>query len=487
MRTKNRKKPIGKGLLILAVICFINPNINIIDLIPDFIGAFIIAKYISYLSDRVPYFAEAKIAFMKLGLVSLFKIPAFFIMTSVRSSNVSDNDIVALFVFSFAICEIVFFYIAIDNLFSGLFYLGERSDVAALISPFNVGRKKKRFSLSPERLKVWIIASGVIKLASAVVPELFLLTKGIDSTNGPAAFNIYSAYPYATVICFIIALAVGIAVTKRTVAYIRTISSQMDLYSEADKLITPEIAHELEKRLTVKDLSFVMTLIAAASFFTVEIREGTLKEINLVPSFAFALLMLFALYKLREYIKVGIPVYIAGGALFGLISARQMIEGHFLDTLGYTDLVYYDEAKAAYIPTIVISAVEALAAGVFLALLALTLIRLTKQHTGISENSPKYSQIDKDREVALKRLIITWCASGFALWIIKLLNVTFKYFSTVKVIAVEDGFANITMSKYPWFGTVFFAASVAFVLFTLFVTSRIKDEIVFAYGEDGTL
>ena len=108
MQTKRNKKVIGTASLLFAVLSFINPNINIIDVIPDFIGAFIIAGYFSYLADRAPYFAEARLAFLKLGLVSLLKIPAVLVMSSVRSTNVSDNDIVVLFAFSFAVVEMIF-------------------------------------------------------------------------------------------------------------------------------------------------------------------------------------------------------------------------------------------------------------------------------------------------------------------------------------------------------------------------------------------
>ena len=484
---KNKVKASGgrAAMLIFAVICFVNPNINIVDIIPDFIGAFIIAKYLSYPADRVPYLAEARIAFLKLGLTSLFKIPAFLVMTSIRSTNVSDNDIVALFVFAFAVCEMLFFVIAIQNLFLGLFYLGERSDIPSLIAEFELGGKSGK-RMNPEGLRLLLIVFTAVKLISATVPELFLLTKGVDSAGMPV-MNAYSAYPYALVLTFFIALAAGIYTAKRAVAYIRAISSSMDIYSEADRLITPEIASELSDRLTVKELSYSITLIAVASLFVLEIREGSMKEINLIPNVIFILLMLYAFARIRDRVRVGRGVFISGGISAVTVTVRQIVEGAFLDTHGYTALVFEKEAKAAYIPTIVISAIELIAVGVFLVFAALVLTRLIMRHTGVDPTSEKYSRFEAARHTSLKRLVFIYAVGGILLFSVKLLNVIFKYFSYVRNIVTGDGIAQITMSMLPWFGSVLFAVSVVFILYTFFISSRIKDEIVFSYGNDGKL
>ena len=486
MEKINKKQPIGKGLLILAVVCFINPNINIVDVLPDFIGAFIIAKYLTYLADRVPYFAEARIAFLKLALVSLLKLPALLIMMSIRSSNVSDNDIIALFVFSFAICEIIFYVSAVGNLFSGIFYLGERSDIPLLIAPFSKGGKKGG-SMTPDSLKTLIIFCGAVKLISAVVPELFLLTQGVDSVGGPV-MNFYSGYPYAIIICFVCSLTVGIITAKRSISFIRAVDAGMSVYAEADKLITPEIKWELDRRLTVKELSFAMTLIAWASFFVLEIRDGSMKEINLVPCFILPLIMMYAMKRMNAYTKVGVGVYITGAlaALTGIL--RSVIEGAFLDTYGYTALVYYKDAKAAYMPSMIIAAVDAVAMGVFLTFAVLAIVRMIKEHAILRvRRSDGMSGIDKERKNYLVRLTLAFGLGGFLLYVAKTLNVIFKYYATVKAVAVEDMISNITVSKFPWFGTFLFAFEVAFILATMFISSRIKDEIVFSYGDDGKL
>lgn len=485
MQTKRNKKAIGTGALLVALLSFINPNINIIDLIPDFIGAFIVAGYFSYLADRAPYFAEARLAFLKLGLVSLLKIPAVLVMTSVRSTNVSDNDIVVLFAFSFAVVEMIFFVQAIQNTFSGLFYLGERCESSALLRPFPIGKGKKRGEMTPEALKLMAIVTVAVKLCASVIPEVFMLTKGIDSTNSPS-FNFYSAYPYATVICFVIALVVGIRAYVRFKAFVKHIKSEMDIYSEADKLIPDEIAFELDRRMTVKHLSFIMGVVLVSSFFVIEIREARLNEVSLVPAFVFPLLLIYAFYRMKDHIKVGLPVFISGGVSAAVSLMRWFVERAFLDGYGYTALVYQKDAKAAYIPTIVLTAVDAVSVGVFAVFVCITLMRLIREHTGVI-NGGDPSRIDVERRTYLNRTVIGFSVGAFSVHIAKLMNVSFKYFATIKAVAVEDEISNIVVSKYPWFGTVLFGLEILFVLYTAFMTSRIKDEIIFAYDDDGKL
>ena len=140
---KNKAKK-GNLLLFLALLFLINPSIQVVDIFPDFIAYFIIINRISYATDRAPYFAEAKSALSKLTLVSLLKLPAYFVVVFARSGNVGDTDIYALFAFSFAFVEAIFSVIAVYYLFEGAFYIGQRTDAISLIRPFYINRKKTR-------------------------------------------------------------------------------------------------------------------------------------------------------------------------------------------------------------------------------------------------------------------------------------------------------------------------------------------------------
>ena len=75
------------GMVIFALFLLFIPAIKIIDVFPDFIAYFILAGVMSYGVDKLPYFEEARSAFIKLGIINLFRIPAVILTTSLRASN----------------------------------------------------------------------------------------------------------------------------------------------------------------------------------------------------------------------------------------------------------------------------------------------------------------------------------------------------------------------------------------------------------------
>ena len=138
--------------LILCMVFLINPNINVVDILPDFIAWFMLAKLFERAADSAPYFEEARASFLKLAWINLAKIPAFFLIVSIRSKDTMDNNVFALFSLSFCALELLFLLPCIKNLFTALFHLGERTDATSLItpvlSPFSSIKK-----ISPESIK----------------------------------------------------------------------------------------------------------------------------------------------------------------------------------------------------------------------------------------------------------------------------------------------------------------------------------------------
>ena len=90
------------GLIVLSLVFLLNPVVRVVDILPDFIACAIIVRLLYYVADRAPFFEEARADFLKLGFVSLAKIPAFFIISIARNSNTLDNDTTVLFTFVFS-------------------------------------------------------------------------------------------------------------------------------------------------------------------------------------------------------------------------------------------------------------------------------------------------------------------------------------------------------------------------------------------------
>ena len=131
-------------LLVFSFVMLFNANINILDILPDFIAWFILAKLFERAADSAAYFEEARSAFLKLGWVSLMKIPALVIVLLIKGKNTLDNDVFALASFTFGVVEAILSVIAVRYIFEALFHLGERTDFKATLSaiPGPIFKKK---------------------------------------------------------------------------------------------------------------------------------------------------------------------------------------------------------------------------------------------------------------------------------------------------------------------------------------------------------
>ena len=69
-KKSTQKKSIGFGLLSFSLLFFANPNINIIDFLPDFIGYILLCFALSRLADMNESIGEAVSSFRKMILIA---------------------------------------------------------------------------------------------------------------------------------------------------------------------------------------------------------------------------------------------------------------------------------------------------------------------------------------------------------------------------------------------------------------------------------
>ena len=174
LSTTEHKNKRTATTVIIAFIMLFNPNINLYDVLPDFIGYIILARLFERAADAAPYFEEARAAFVKLAYVSIAKIPAIVIVTTTRMGNVQDHDIVALMTLIFAVLEILFIIPAAKNAFDALLYLGQRTDAQSLI--------KSGSLTSTEALKSFTLVFLIFKSLIYSLPEMLRIALEAQAT-----------------------------------------------------------------------------------------------------------------------------------------------------------------------------------------------------------------------------------------------------------------------------------------------------------------
>lgn len=473
MTDKAKRMSRGVTLCALAIVFLVNPVVRVVDILPDFIACLILARYLTYPADRTPYFEEAKMAFVKLGFTSLAKIPAFFIISFARSVNTLDNDTGTLFTFVFSFIEAVLFYIAIKNLFLGIYYLGERSSVSSLLSPFEFSKKGR--TMTPERLQLIAYVFAFIRCALTALPEMLLLSQTTDT--GATVMRAARFYPYVIVASVIVTVVLAVSVAKRAIAYLKAVPGE-DFINACDALISCERAGELEKRLTSKGVCFGLSVLTVASVLTVDLRFDNFNNVNLLPDFLYGATVILALWCLRRYIKAEKAAYISGGIFCAVSLVSFFVQIGFLDSYGYDALVKNEAAKAAYIPVIILSAAEALALAALTVFVCRALIEVAKRHTGITTYDGKMSgNVGKT-----KTNIYIYGVFAILCGVSKFTDILLRYYSDLTLVATDDGIGNVVSGLVPWFGIVVLIFSVLYIGYSLYLLSVMREDVEMRYS-----
>ncbi|MBR2432887.1 MAG: hypothetical protein IKB23_08220 [Clostridia bacterium] len=467
------KKTKSYSLIIFCIVLLSNPNINVIDIMPDFIAWFILAHIFERAADTAPYFEEARVAFLRLSLVSLLKIPALLLILFVKSRDTLDNNIFALVSFSFAIFEIILLIGGVKNLFSAFFYLAERADAPALVGKFT-NSKIFGFISTPEKLKNFTYLFFIIKTFAYVIPDFFMLTrvndKGYIISGSPY-------YPIALLISVSVALIFGVIFAVDASKYAKAICRENKFSSALEAVASGGSAGDPNTKGKLRSILASLTLLCVTAFLSIELKFENFDEINILPHFIYGILLLLVCFTLRKHSGASRPAYLAG-ILFCIISFAQYItEASFLTRFEYADLLTNTAAQNAYRPLMILSVFEFIFFALFTVFFTRGFNRFITQNTGLSPESERYSTPDLEfhRSLKVKNYIMMSLSllAGAARCINVILN------SEVQILFTEKD--TVTASLLPWFGTVVTVLSIAYIAYSFFYISSLKDEIRMKY------
>lgn len=469
-----------KGLLVFAITFLANPCVNVFDYLPDFVGYLIIASALTFYAQRVPHFDEARTGFLRLACVSLAKIPSFYFMVLIRGQNTIDNDIKSLFTFSLTAIETIILVGAIKHLFDGFSYLGQRGCASALIKDFPLSKKGKRHS-SPEALRVYCYVFAIYKFAATALPEMLLLTKTVDAGSYHKVFNVARLYPYTIILAVVSVFVMGIILTKRFSKFLGAIKAE-GLMRESVKDLFDDLAQaNLERKLKSQRLRTTLTLFLVAAFLTADINVDNLFGIDAIPNFVFGIFIILASIRLTEFVGNTKPIIISSALYSAVALVAYYFQVSFMTEYGY-DMLTLKIVKSEYLSVILAYVVEFLFYCILFVILRSAIARLALSHTGLDLESPNYSKVDADYHKQIKTEIWLWFGLGILSGAAKLADVILRYFADSTLVAVENDVGVVTTGLIPWFGVVVFATTAAFILYSLYLFGKLKDEVELKYS-----
>ena len=337
MNAKRKLFPVG--LMIAGFWILFNPNISILDPIPDAIGYALILFSLRHLAAFAPYMGIAADAFRKLFYISLAKIPALFVMAGMGSQRVT----VTVFSLAFAVLELLFLFPAIHNLFEGFFYLGSRFGCAAAIA--EEPRK-------PDAVRMMTYIFISVKMALSTLPD-FLFLFEYDPLTGDGFTVTTTQYIFVVLAAFLAVLVVGIVWLTYILPYLGAIKKEQNatpILSDGSNPESADIALRESHRLRISLPYFLLAMGLCLSV------DAVLDYQNVLPDYlagiAFLALALLLLMRRERFAAVA-TAFSASYTVACILHA--IFRNRFYEQYVDSDLTRIPAADTAYLPVILTS------------------------------------------------------------------------------------------------------------------------------------
>ncbi len=359
----------GFGYIFTGFIFLFNPNINILDIMPDFIGYALIIVGLYRLRDLAPAIADSLRGFMRLLIFSLLKTAVLFMIF-----GLPDKGFLLVFSFVFTLAELAFMLSAFSNFFDGLFFVG---------TMYNGTEMVKLLTSAKTTTIVFIFIRSVFTL----MPELIYLYVTEDLGY------ILSAYKGAlNILSVLIVFAAGIVWLVHMRKFYRTVVRDVQFISNMNtyynEYIKPNYNLFIKRRMKTALSLFTVGFLFLPDFY--------IDGIDYLPDTIGLLLILAGIIILKKYMKKYKPA-LAVCSVSALFSAA----GWYYVKV-YADRYYaYGVSKnmesyRMYLISIAVSAVEAVLLIVLLVVMTRYFLSLIKAHTGRETESVFASIIKKD-------------------------------------------------------------------------------------------
>ena len=456
-------------LAILSIILICNPNFGLVDVLPDFIACFILAKLLSVGIDRAPYFAEAKRAIVRLGWLNVGKIAGLLLVGYSRMQNAFGNDTSVVLITVFSAAELMLGISAVTAVFNALFGLGERTEMNSTIV--------KSGMISPSHLPLITCVFFGAKAILNVIPNLFLLTR-VDE-NGIIS-TIAKGYSFALVVSTLIALVCGIIWCVIVCKYLKSIHKEGQFYNSIYVLSPDDNEARIEGKHKCAKLKASLSLIFAAVIMLWDIKFDNTDGINILPSFICGILIMIVAARLRKAVSARVVPTVLTGAIYTVVSvASYLTESYFLYNYGYASLLHEGVAHGVYNAVEIMATAELLAFIAMAASLGRLLITFAYENTAIPPSDARYSRADKDFHRSIRNKIAGLVAMMIAVGVIRCINVFSNGFA--RLVLNQQATATVT-SALPWMGALATAVLVILIGFSYYLFTMLKEELDMKYG-----
>ncbi len=390
MSTLSLKRFFSFSLVAVGLLFLCNPNLSVVDVLPDAVGYFLLAAGITGISDVNPYFAEARHRFLILAWVSIAKMLSIGILIYVLAINAEQRALVSVFSLGFAVVEAFFVFPALRAFLNGFSYIGERDGVLSVLPPL-------------KEITTYSYVFFILKHLGSFLPEMVLISVSHLDTLGDYVFNPIRLYPFLLI--FVAALVLGFGIY-----WLRLWRAYLDGLAQDEAFIA--YTHEkmadnqrvLEANALYRDKSRVLLLLIGALLLAIDlIADKTSLLPDCLSGICFLLFFLCfckenALSRYGVIVSAAYTVFSLAATVFGRV--------YFSHFDSYTAITHVRNARAIYMGVELFSVLEAASLLALLILLYILLNGFLTRHTGLLSATERKTESALHRELKKKNKLM---------------------------------------------------------------------------------
>lgn len=450
-------------LLAFAFVFIFNPNVSIIDVLPDFIGYIIISVALTKPSMVCETLADAKKAFERMILIDGGKYIALIWVFGIEALSERTSSLL-LWSFVFGVLEAIFLIPAYLKLFKGL------SDIGDYFSNTSIHSSKKANGRSfTEKIKAFTLFFILFKAAMCVLPELADFSN-ISGFEASAKVNLYRYIGVIRLLCCIPVLIVGIIWLVAIFRYFIRISKDVVFNEALNKHYTADV---LPKKglFTVRYTKTATWLFVVAAVLTIDFK---LEGVNLLPDI---LVVAFIVPAFMYFCKTATlktrSTYIFTAFYGAFAIASSVLDRIYLSNYTYNALDRDMTAFILYLAYVISVALQ----GVFFVLMMSAIIKelgtLISHNTGYVLGREINTEGEKKRIEALHLEL----NKEFS----QLLNVAVLYVITDTVYSLYGAIYAFLRKDFGFFGIINIACGLLFVGMAVRALDDLKDAVKTKY------
>ncbi len=321
-------KYMGLGAALAAMVFLFNPDMALVDILPDFIGYILLALSLRFWRDLSPHFENAWKKFRLLAVVAGIKFVSFLWVFGGLSNAQERPTMMLLLSFSFAVVEMIWGIPAWRALTEGFIIHAQTAGGEYPLREKGSRSYRQGKNVSVAFRNATIIFMIAKAFFSNIAEFAVLSTHSYDDT----AFDWYEFIGLFRTVALFVGIIIGIVWLVRALIFFRGLMRDEELIESAKKkyetVVLPNTG--LFKR---RNISSVLGIIVLATLCTPDLY---LDNINVIPDVLSAFLLAWAFIKLKPYYKNYITGLASAGvylimSVWGAVVSYRYVEDSWVE------------------------------------------------------------------------------------------------------------------------------------------------------------